>query len=131
MACAALGLLLATQTRGHLPLTVACFMVGFAGFKAYLPAFWAMPSLFLTERAAAGSIGLINSVGNLGGFLGPYVLGTVEALTGSFEGGLFFLVVCMTVSALTVVRLGLGSSPSPAARPPDEPGVTGSSRSRR
>ncbi len=39
MACAALGLLLATQTRGHLPLTVACFMVGFAGFKAYLPAF--------------------------------------------------------------------------------------------
>ena len=131
MACAALGLLLATQTRGHLPLTVACFMVGFAGFKAYLPAFWSMPSLFLKESAAAGSIGLINSVGNLGGFLGPYVLGTVEALTGSFEGGLFFLVVCMTVSALTVVRLGLGSSPSPAARPPDEPGVTGSSRSRR
>ena len=131
MACAALGLLLATQTRGHLPLTVACFMVGFAGFKAYLPAFWSMPSLFLTEAAAAGSIGLINSVGNLGGFLGPYVLGTVEALTGSFEGGLFFLVVCMTVSAITVVRLGLGSSPSPAARPPDDPGVTGSSRSRR
>jgi len=131
MAFAALGLLLATQTRGHLPLTVACFMVGFAGFKAYLPAFWSMPSLFLKESAAAGSIGLINSVGNLGGFLGPYVLGTVEALTGSFEGGLFFLVVCMTVSALTVVRLGLGSSPSPAARPPDEPGVTGSSRSRR
>ena len=135
MACAALGLLLATQTRGHLPLTVACFMVGFAGFKAYLPAFWSMPSLFLSEAAAAGSIGLINSVGNLGGFLGPYVLGTVEALTGSFEGGLFFLVACMTVSALTVLKLGLGSAPTPPAppdRPPsptDEPGVTGRSRS--
>jgi len=116
MACAALGLLLATQTRGHLPLTVACFMVGFAGFKAYLPAFWSMPSLFLSEAAAAGSIGLINSVGNLGGFLGPYVLGTVEALTGSFEGGLFFLVVCMTVSALTVVRLGLGRKDEGGAR---------------
>ncbi len=116
MACAALGLLLATQTRGHLPLTVACFMVGFAGFKAYLPAFWSMPSLFLSEAAAAGSIGLINSVGNLGGFLGPYVLGTVEALTGSFEGGLVFLVVCMTVSALTVVRLGLGRKDEGGAR---------------
>ena len=116
MACAALGLLLATQTRGHLPLTVACFMVGFAGFKAYLPAFRSMPSLFLTEAAAAGSIGLINSVGNLGGFLGPYVLGTVEALTGSFEGGLFFLVVCMTVSAITVVRLGLGRKEEGVAR---------------
>jgi ACS family tartrate transporter-like MFS transporter len=86
-------------------------MVGFAGFKAYLPSFWAMPSLFLKESAAAGSIGLINSVGNLGGFMGPYVLGSVEALTGSFEGGLFFLVVCMTVSAITVLKLGLGSAP--------------------
>ena len=133
MACAALGLLLATQTRGHLALTVACFMVGFAGFKAYLPAFWSMPSLFLTEAAAAGSIGLINSVGNLGGFLGPYVLGKVEVLTGSFEGGLFFLVACMTVSAVTVVRLGLGYSPtaSPAARLSDDPAAIGSSRSRR
>jgi MFS transporter, ACS family, tartrate transporter len=108
MVCATLGLLLATQTRGHLPLTVACFMVGFAGCKAYQPAFWSMPSLFLTESAAAGSIGLINSVGNLGGFLGPYVLGKVETLTGSFEGGLYFLAACMTGSALTVLGLGLG-----------------------
>ena len=38
------------------------------GLKAYLPAFWSLPTLFLTESAAAGSIGLINSVGNLGGF---------------------------------------------------------------
>src|SRR5262249_16293232 len=81
MAFAAVGLLAATQTRGYLALTVVCFMVGFAGFKAYLPAFWSLPSLFLTETAAAGSIGLINSVGNLGGFMGPWVLGTVEKVT--------------------------------------------------
>src|SRR5262249_19707677 len=87
MACSALGLVLTTQTRGHLPLTVLCFMVGVAGFKAYLPPFWSLPSLFLSEAAAAGSIGLINSLGNLGGFLGPYVLGNVETMTGSFEGG--------------------------------------------
>ena len=55
-----------------------------AGLKAYMPAFWAMPSLILTEAAAAGSIGLINSVGNLGGFVGPFVLGYVENMTHSF-----------------------------------------------
>jgi ACS family tartrate transporter-like MFS transporter len=108
MACSALGLLLATQTRGHLALTVLCFMVGVAGFKAYLPPFWALPSLFLSEAAAAGSIGLINSLGNLGGFLGPYVLGTVESLTGSFEGGLLFLGASMGLATIAVLRLGLG-----------------------
>ena len=59
-------------------MTILLFMVAAAGFKAYLPAFWSLPNLFLTRAAAAGSIGLINSVGNLGGFLGPYVIGTVE-----------------------------------------------------
>lgn len=47
-------------------------MIAFAGFKAYMPAFWSLPNLFLAEAAAAGSIGLINSVGNLGGFLYPH-----------------------------------------------------------
>jgi ACS family tartrate transporter-like MFS transporter len=112
MLCASLGLLLATQSRGYLPVTVACFMVGFAGCKAYQPAFWSMPSLFLTASAAAGSIGLINSVGNLGGFLGPYVLGKVETLTGSFEGGLYFLAASLAASALTVLGLGLGKRAS-------------------
>jgi ACS family tartrate transporter-like MFS transporter len=108
MAVAALGLFLATQTRGHLWLTVLCFMVSVAGFKAYLPAFWSLPNLFLTQAGAAGSIGLINSVGNLGGFLGPYVLGKVESITGSFEGGLYFLAGSMALSAIVVSRLGLG-----------------------
>jgi ACS family tartrate transporter-like MFS transporter len=115
MACAAIGLLVAVQSRGNLPLTIACFMVAFAGFKSYLPAFWAMPSLFLTEAAAAGSIGLINSIGNLGGFLGPWVLGSVEKLTGSFEGGLYFLAASMALAALTVLRLGLGRAQPRAA----------------
>ena len=83
-------------------------MVAFAGFKSYLPAFWSLPSIFLTEAAAAGSIGLINSIGNLGGFLGPYVLGKVETLTGSFVSGIYFLCVSMAVSAMIIFLLGLG-----------------------
>ncbi len=99
---------LAPFTRGELWLTVLCLMVAFAGFKSYMPAFWALPSLFLTEAAAAGSIGLINSVGNLGGFLGPTVLGEVEKRTGSFAGGLYFLCASMLISATIIFFLGLG-----------------------
>lgn len=62
-------------TQGNLWLTLTCFMVAFGGFKGYMPAFWSLPNLFLVEAAAAGSIGLINSVGNLGGFIGPTVMG--------------------------------------------------------
>jgi MFS transporter, ACS family, tartrate transporter len=116
--CASLGLLVATVVRGNLWLTVAALMVAAAGFKAYLPSFWSLPNLFLTESAAAGSIGLINSVGNLGGALGPTVIGTVEKLTGSFEGGLYFLVVSAALSALGVMRLGLGSAAKRAATGP-------------
>lgn len=107
IALGALSLAMAPLTQGKLPLTIACFMVAFVGFKAYMPAFWPLPHLFLTEAAAAGSIGLINSVGNLGGFLGPSVLGYVQKLTGSFVGGLYFLCVSMTLSATIIFFLRL------------------------
>jgi ACS family tartrate transporter-like MFS transporter len=97
-------------TRGHLVATIACFMLAYVGFKAYMPAFWSLPNLFLTEAAAAGSIGLINSIGNLGGFLGPYVLGKVQTVTGSFVGGIYFLCVSMMLSAAIVFLLRLERS---------------------
>jgi ACS family tartrate transporter-like MFS transporter len=107
IAVGAIALGLAPLTHGHLSLTIACFMLAFVGFKAYMPAFWSLPSLFLTESAAAGSIGLINSTGNLGGFLGPNVMGKVQTLTGSFVGGIYFLCLSMTVSATIIFLLRL------------------------
>jgi ACS family tartrate transporter-like MFS transporter len=104
----AFALALAPLTQGNLYLTVACFMVAAAGFKSYMPAFWALPSLLMTEAAAASSIGLINSVGNLGGFLGPFMLGKVEKETGSFVGGLCIMAGMMIVSATIIFFLGLG-----------------------
>ena len=104
----ALALAALPSTRGTLALTVTCFIVAFIGFKAYLPPFWTMPNLFLSSSAAAGSIGLINSVGNLGGFLGPYLLGKVETVTGSYVGGIYYLCGSMLVSATIVFFLGLG-----------------------
>jgi len=91
------------------------------GTKAYLPAFWTLPSLFLTEAAAAGSIGLINSVGNLGGAVGPTVLGFLQDRTGSYLPGILFLSVSMAVSATVIVALGLGRRDTKAAPPAGHP----------
>jgi len=102
------ALALTPLSRGHLGLTIACFMIGFAGIKAYQPAFWSLPSLFLTQAAAAGSIGLINSVGNLGGYFGPSMMGEIKTQTGSFEGAIYTLVICMSVCATIILTLGVG-----------------------
>jgi ACS family tartrate transporter-like MFS transporter len=110
----AFGLAAAVATKGTLWLTVACFMLAGIGVKGYLPAFWSLPSLFLTEAAAAGSIGLINSVGNLGGFLGPSVVGKVETVTGSFVIGVYFLAASMTAAAIVILMLGLGRRAPPS-----------------
>ncbi len=95
-------------TKGNLFLTIACFMVIGAGVKAYLPAFWALPNLFLEGPAAAGSIGLINSVGNLGGFFGPAIVGYVAKRTDSFVGGLYYLGVSAGIAAIVLFLLGIG-----------------------
>ena len=100
-------------------LTVCLFVVAMTGVKAYLPAFWSLPTLFLSESAAAGSIGLINSVGNLGGWIGPWVMGFVEKATGSFRGGLTYLAVSMAVSATIIVMLGVGKRA--ASKPGEKP----------
>jgi ACS family tartrate transporter-like MFS transporter len=104
--------------RNQLWLTIVLFTLALTGLKAYLPAFWSLPSLFLTEAAAAGSIGLINSIGNLGGFLGPSVLGVVKKVTGSYQGGISVLATSMVISATILMALGLGhrveKPPTPA-----------------
>jgi ACS family tartrate transporter-like MFS transporter len=105
--------------QARLVLAVSLFTVALMGLKSYMPAFWALPSLLLTEAAAAGSIGLINSVGNLGGFVGPYVLGYAEDKTHSFVPGLLYLCVSMLISATIILTLNLGRRTAPG-QPPAE-----------
>jgi ACS family tartrate transporter-like MFS transporter len=91
------------------------FTLAATGLKAYLPAFWSLPSLFLTSTAAAGSIGLINSVGNLGGFIGPKVMGWLAKRTGTYTPGILFLSVSIAISATIIMSLPLGRRvPKPA-----------------
>jgi MFS transporter, ACS family, tartrate transporter len=109
----AVMLLLVSQTQGHLALTVTFFVIAAAGIKSYQPSFWALPPLLLSEAAAAGSIGLINAVGNLGGAFGSSMMGRVKAATGSFAGGLTVLALAMALSAVVVFSLGLGKGSDP------------------
>jgi ACS family tartrate transporter-like MFS transporter len=134
LGAAALGGALAIPSvlplQGRLVLAVFLFTVAVFGLKSYMPAFWALPNMLLTEAAAAGSIGLINSVGNLGGFVGPYVLGYAESRTHSFVPGLLYLCVSMIISATIILTLGLGhrvgarpaaAEPEPSSLPDEEP----------
>ena len=65
-------------------------VAGFGIFGA-LPVFWTFPAAFLSGPAAAGGIALINSIGNLAGFTGPFAVGRIKDLTGSYTGGLLTL----------------------------------------
>lgn len=73
-------------------------------FGAYSP-FWAIPPSFLTGAAAGGAIALINSIGNLGGFFGPYIVGWIKDLTGNFHVSMMFLGASLILSAIIVVTL--------------------------
>ena len=61
---------------------------------------WTMPTTFLSGAAAAGAMGLINSSGNMGGWVGPYMLGFINGHTGSFAYGYYVMGACMFLAAL-------------------------------
>jgi MFS transporter, ACS family, tartrate transporter len=109
---ASVGLLLSALTQNMPGVAISMFCLAAAGMYGYLPAFWALPTSFLTGTAAAASIGLINSVGNLGGFAGPYAVGYITKRTHSFTAGVF----CLSASALvaSVLLLSL-RRPEPEA----------------
>jgi MFS transporter, ACS family, tartrate transporter len=70
------------------------------GIYGSRPSFWPLPSMFLTGAAAAAGIALINSIGNLGGYVGPFIVGWIKDSTKSFEMGLYFLASCAFASAV-------------------------------
>lgn len=70
------------------------------------PTFWPLPTAMLTGSAAAGGIALINSVGNLGGFVGPYAMGLVRDATGSFPLGLLTIAMASIIGGVVVLLLG-------------------------
>jgi ACS family tartrate transporter-like MFS transporter len=105
MVLGGIGYVLVIMAGGNPLLVVAAFCVVAAGVDGYFPGFWPLPTAFLTESAAAASIGLINSFGNLGGFVGPYILGYVRTTTNSFNIGLACLAISMALGAACVLSV--------------------------
>ena len=89
------------------------------GVLAALPCFWALPTAYLTGAAAAAGIGLINSLGNLSGFVAPYVTGALSDATGNNRLGLWVVGVCI-VSAAFVTWMLRHTGNRPGAQAPDE-----------
>ena len=99
------GLLLAGLFHDYHVLVVLLLSIAIAGVMAARPPFWAMPSDFLTGQKAAAGIAAINSIGNLGGFLGPFLIGWARQATGSFTTGLMISAVTLLASAMFVISL--------------------------
>jgi MFS transporter, ACS family, tartrate transporter len=76
--------------------------------------FWSVPNQFLCGISAASGIALINSIGNLGGFVGPYALGVINKKAGNLQGGLALLGLSLFVSAVLAVLLPGGKRGEPA-----------------
>ena len=102
---------LAVSTLVHTPIA-GLIGLSFAamGIFSAIPVFWSLPTAFLSGTAAAGGIALINSLGNLGGFIGPYLIGRLRDATGDFAGSL------MTVAGLLVGSAALAVSLRSTAR---------------
>jgi MFS transporter, ACS family, tartrate transporter len=81
----------------------ACLCLAAVGIYACLPAFWALASRGLQGAAAAGAIALINSIGNVGGFIGPTAIGFMKQRTGSYAMSLLLIAVCLAIGAAIVV----------------------------
>jgi len=100
-AIGAMGVAYATEpVAGLIMLAVAAM-----GIWSALGPFWTLPPAFLAGTAAAGGIAMINSFGNLGGFVGPFVIGWINSETDGFSGGLMLLSGLLVVGALLALSL--------------------------
>jgi len=109
LAVTAIGFAVSATQRAPV-LVVAGFALVVVGVNAFMPVFWTLPTAFLRRGVtAAAGIALINAVGNVGGFVGPGLLGLVKDATGSFDGALLALAGLAGVAALLMLRVRPGA----------------------
>lgn len=102
----AFGFLLTVALPSSVALSIATLSIAALGIWGSLGPFWAIPAAFLRGRAAAGGIAIVNSVGNVGGVLGPVVFGWLREASGSFGAGLVLLAGVLVAGALITLALG-------------------------
>jgi ACS family tartrate transporter-like MFS transporter len=115
---ASTGIAVSTMLPDPVMKMTALSIAGFGIFSG-LPLFWTLPTAFLSGTASAGAIALINSIGNLAGFAGPFAVGWIKDATGSYTGGLLLLSAAGLTAA--VIVLSLHHHDPAASHPPVTP----------
>lgn len=100
---AAIGMAMAARAGSSAILAITGLSLTALGVSAAKPPLWSLPTGFFGGTAAAASIGLINSLGTLGGFVGPYMIGSTNGTSGNFSRGLYLVGGTLIVSAVTIV----------------------------
>ena len=96
---------LLVPARHNFALAISLLLLGSGFFYAFLPLFWSMPAMILSESAAAATFGLINSIGQLGGFAGPYMIGFLNDRTHSLTASFGFIALVYVVAASLILSL--------------------------
>lgn len=116
---AAVGLALAGMASSVFAVVAALTLVNI-GISSAKPPLWSMPTMFLSGGAAATGIATINSIGNLGGFVGPSAIGWIKEATGSFHGGLYVVAGLLIFSAVLTLVLARSQRAAPGTEQPAE-----------
>jgi ACS family tartrate transporter-like MFS transporter len=94
----------------NFPISMTLLVLGGGIFFSYYPVYWSIPTMVLSETAAAASFGMINSLGHIGGFIGPYAVGRLNDRTGTLSAAFLLIAVCYLLAGtvLSMIR-----TPSP------------------
>ena len=113
----AIGLVLSVLWRGDTTLAMAALTLATMGIMTTLPSFWSMPTALLAGTGAAAGIALVNSLGNLAGFVAPYAVGGLKDLTGSTDTGVYMLAASLVLGGLLTLSVSAASIRSPTEAP--------------
>ena len=97
--------MLATQAGGNVVVSMIGLSLATMGALASLPMFWPLPAAFLGSAAAAGGLALINSLGQVAGFVSPFLVGWIKDVTGGTDVALYVLSAVMLLGAILVMRV--------------------------
>jgi D-galactonate transporter len=100
---ASLGFVLCLHAGRNTTLVVAALTMAVVGVVTAMPMFWALPTSFLGDNAAAAGLALINCTGNLSGFLSPTIIGFLKTNTGSLNSGLYLVAACHIVAIVLIL----------------------------
>jgi D-galactonate transporter len=100
----AIGFAVVATAGNNVALSIVFLSLAAAGVLTCAPLFWSLPTAFLQGTAAAAGIAAINSVGNLAGFVSPYMIGALKDMTGSTSAGMYALAGVLVLGCIAVLR---------------------------